>query len=316
MPVRTNTSILGVPLGLGAGRIGADAGDRAVRMERLHDQLLAMGVDVEDCKSLTIPTALDPGNPKARFLTEIASTCEQIAQWMRQKLDQGRMPMVLGGDHSIGAGTVAGSAAHFHRSGERVGVIWIDAHADMNTPETTPSGNIHGMPLAASLGRGAHPLTHLCGYSPKILPQNTVLVGIRDIDEGEVHLIRELGVRAFTTRDIDERGMFSVMHEAIEWATFGTAGFHLSFDMDALDPTIAPGVGTPVPGGLTYREAHLALEMIADCGHMVSMDVVEVNPMLDAQNLTARVAVGLIASALGKSILPRFNKSPENLVSR
>lgn len=308
MPVRTNTSILGVPLGLGAGRIGADAGDRALRMERLHDQLQAMGVDVEDCKSLTIPAATDPGNPNARFLEEISETCDQIAEWMGNKLSQGRMPMVLGGDHSIGAGTVSGTAAHFHGLGERVGVIWIDAHADMNTPETSPSGNVHGMPLAALLGHGSKQLTHLCGYAPKVLPRNTVLVGIRDIDEGEVELIRELGVRAFTTRDIDERGMFSVMHEAIEWATFSTAGFHLSFDMDALDPTIAPGVGTPVPGGLTYREAHLALEMIADCGHMVSMDMVEVNPMLDAQNLTARVAVGLISSALGKSILPRFNK--------
>ncbi|MGF1574001.1 MAG: arginase [Sumerlaeia bacterium] len=308
MAVRTNTSILGVPLGLGAGRIGADAGDRALRMERLHDQLLAMGVDVEDCKSLTIPSATNPGNPNARFLAEISDTCNKIAEWMQEKLQENRMPMVLGGDHSIGAGTVSGTAAFYHQRQERIGVIWIDAHADMNTPETSPSGNVHGMPLAALLGHGPDSLTKLRGFHPKISPRNTVLVGIRDIDEGEVKLIRELGVRAFTTRDIDERGMFSVMHEAIEWATFGTAGFHLSFDMDALDPTIAPGVGTPVPGGLTYREAHLALEMIADCGHMVSMDVVEVNPMLDAQNLTARVAVGLISSALGKSILPRFNK--------
>ncbi|MDX1971237.1 MAG: arginase [Candidatus Sumerlaeia bacterium] len=308
MFVRSNTSILGVPLGLGAGRIGADAGDRAVRMERLHDQLETLGVDVEDCGSLSIPRATEIGDPKARYLKEIAATNAEIAAWMHLKLSQQRFPMVLGGDHSIGAGTVSGAASYYNTLNMRIGVIWIDAHADMNTPQTTPSGNVHGMPLASLLGRGPQSLTHLCGFAPKVLPRNTVLVGIRDIDEGEIHLINELGVRAFTTRDIDERGMFSIMHEAIEWATAGTAGFHLSFDMDALDPTIAPGVGTPVPGGLTYREAHLALEMIADSNRMVSMDVVEVNPMLDAQNLTARVAVGLIASALGKSILPRFLK--------
>lgn len=309
MTVRTNTSILGVPLGLGAGKFGADSGDKAVRTEKLHDALLSMGVDIEDCGSLEVPRGYDPGDPSARFLNEISQTCSDIARWMDAKLMEGRLPMVLGGDHSLGCGTVSGAAIHHQRKSEKIGVIWMDAHADMNTPESSPSGNIHGMPLAALLGRGPRLLTDLGGFSPKIEPRNTVLVGIRDIDQGEVDLIRELGVRAFTTRDIDERGMFSVMHEAIEWATYGTAGFHLSFDMDALDPTIAPGVGTPVPGGLTYREAHLALEMIADCQRMVSMDVVEVNPMLDAQNLTAKVAVGLIASALGKRILPSFRNA-------
>lgn len=299
-------SILGVPISLGAGRFGAEAGDRAVRTARLHQALQALGFDVCDEGSLAVPNASDPGNPRARFLPEIADTCDRLAAWMQAKLAAGTIPLVLGGDHSIGAGTVAGTAAHFQSQGGRIGLVWIDAHGDMNTPETSPSGNIHGMSVAAAIGLGPRELTHLRGFAPKVDPRRVVIVGARDIDPGEYELIARHGVRLITMREIDERGMFMCMHEALERALDGTHGVHVSLDMDALDPSIAPGVGTPVLGGLTYREAHLALEMVADSERLVSMDVVEVNPMLDAQNLTAQMAVGLIASGLGKRITPRL----------
>jgi arginase len=285
---------------------GAEAGYRAVRTADLAERLLALGYNVQDCGPQDVPHDADPGPEErnAHYLEAIAATCEELAQWVEDAHQRGEIPLVLGGDHSIAAGTVAGTAAHFRAAGSNVGVIWIDAHGDMNTPETSPSGNVHGMPLAATLGLGARELTHLRGYSPKVRPQNVVIIGIRDIDLAEAELIRQSGISTFTMREIDERGMFSVVNEAIERASDGTVGFHVSFDMDSLDPSIAPGVGTPVPGGLTYREAHLALEMIADTRRMVSMDVVEVNPMLDSHNITAKMAVGLIGSALGKRILP------------
>ena len=297
-------SILGVPMGLGAGRYGAEAGDRAVRTERILHALEALGHHVHDDGSLAIPPATEPGNPRARFLREIVEANERIARWTAERLSDGATPLILGGDHSIALGTVTGSAAHFRNTGRKIGLLWIDAHGDMNTPDTSPSGNVHGMPLAALLGIGHKQMTGLGGFSPKVAMENTVLIGIRDIDTREAALIEQSGIRAFTIRDIDERGMFSVMNEALEAALDGTAGLHVSLDMDALDPSVAPGVGTPVPGGLTYREAHLALEMIADTDQLRSMDVVEVNPMLDAQNLTARIAVGLATSAFGKRILP------------
>jgi arginase len=212
--------------------------------------------------------------------------------------------LVLGGDHSIAAGSIAGLAKHFRKSRQRLGVIWIDAHADMNTPDTSPSGNVHGMPLAATLGLGPRELTHLAGFAPKVLPENTVLIGLRDVDDLESVNVRQSGVTAFTMREVDELGMRTVMARAIEAAGRGTAGIHLSFDMDSVDPDDAPGVGTPVRGGLTYREAHLAMEMINDSQRLVSLEVVEVNPILDTANRTALLAVELIASALGKRILP------------
>lgn len=297
--------ILGVPIGLGAGRVGPEGGDRTVRMAHLRGALEALGYRVQDHGSMAVPRPADPGDLRIKYLPEIARVCRDVAGWVEQRLASGTMPVVLGGDHSLTVGSVSGVASHLHRQGKRLGLIWIDAHADMNTPETSPSGNIHGMALASLLGYGDEALTELCGFAPKVSARNAVLVGIRDIDQTEQQMLARSGVRTFTIRDIDERGMFSVMHEAIEHASHGTAGIHVSLDMDALDPTAAPGVGTPVPGGLTYREAHLALEMIADTENLVSMDVVEVNPMLDAQDLTARMAVGLIASALGKRILAR-----------
>jgi arginase len=297
-------SIIGVPMGLGAGRYGAEAGDRAVRTEHLVAALEALGHTVHDGGALAIPPATHPGNPRARFLHEIVDACSRLAHWVDAQLGNGRVPLALGGDHSIALGSVTGSALYARRRGESLGLLWIDAHGDMNTPDTTPSGNIHGMPLAALLGMGIPEMTELGGFLGKVRRENVALVGIRDIDPTEAALIRESGIHAFTIRDIDERGMFAVMKDAIAVATAGTAGFHVSLDMDALDPSIAPGVGTPVPGGLTYREAHLALEMVADTERLRSIDVVEVNPMLDAQNLTARMAVGLVTSAFGKRILP------------
>jgi arginase len=210
---------------------------------------------------------------------------------------------VLGGDHSVAVGTVSGVSRYFRGRNQRAGLIWLDAHADMNTPESSPSGNVHGMPLACILGMGPPELAGLLGYSPKVAPRNAVIVGLRDVDQLEKPHVRESGVRAFTMRDIDERGLRSVMEEAIRLASDGTAGFHLSLDMDFVDPMDAPGVGTPVRGGATYREAHLAMEMLCDSGQVVSMEVVEVNPVIDHRNRTADLAVELVMSALGKRIL-------------
>jgi arginase len=215
----------------------------------------------------------------------------------------GKFPIVLGGDHSIAVGTIAGMTKHYRKSKKKIGVIWIDAHADMNTPATSPSGNVHGMPLAATLGMGPRELTHIGGFSPKVKAQNAVLIGIRDVDDEESTNVTTSGVNAFTMRDIDELGMRTVMARAIEAASIGTDGIHLSFDMDSIDPDDAPGVGTPVRGGLTYREAHLAMEVLSDSNLLRSIEVVEVNPILDTANRTALLAVELIASAMGKRIL-------------
>jgi len=218
-------------------------------------------------------------------------------------LHQGKVPLVLGGDHSLAVGSVSGVSNHFRKRGEKVGVIWVDAHADMNTPRTSPSGNVHGMPLAALTGNGPRALTHIFDYAPKVDARNVAIVGLRDIDILEAPHVRKSGVRAFTMRDIDQRGLTRVMEDAIEIASAGTAGFHLSFDMDSVDPDEAPGVGTPVRGGITYREAHLAMEIVSDAAKLVSLEVVEVNPVLDISNRTAALAVELMMSALGKRIL-------------
>jgi arginase len=215
----------------------------------------------------------------------------------------GKFPLVLGGDHSLAIGTVSGVGHVFRERGEEIGIIWIDAHADMNTPESTPSGNIHGMPLACCLGRGPRELTHIFEYAPKVEGRNVVLVGIRDVDVRERQILREAGVTAFTMRDIDECGLRKVMEQAIAIASNNTGGFHLSLDMDAVDPDEAPGVGTPVRGGMTYREAHLAMETICDSNRLISMEVVEVNPVLDEANRTALLGVELVMSAMGKKIL-------------
>ncbi|MGB7555306.1 MAG: arginase, partial [Candidatus Korobacteraceae bacterium] len=230
-------------------------------------------------------------------------TCSKEAELVVKTLEAGKIPIVLGGDHSIAAGTVSGVAEFYRRKNQRIGLLWIDAHTDINTPGSSPSGNVHGMPLGAIMGLFESPLTDLYGFSPKVQPQNCVLVGIRDVDNHERENIRKSGVHVFTMRDIDERGMRSVMEEALRIAGRGTVGYHVSLDLDWIDPEDAPGVGTPVWGGATYREGHLAMEIIADHGRMLSFELVEVNPVLDERNQTAELAVELALSAFGKKIL-------------
>jgi arginase len=224
-------------------------------------------------------------------------------EMVQQAADQSKVPLVLGGDHSIAIGTIAGMSNHYRKSGRKLGLIWIDAHADMNTPQSSPSGNIHGMPLACSIGIGPRELTHLGGYAPKIDARNVAIVGLRSVDDAEREQVRATGVHAYTMRDLDERGLRAVIYEAIDRASEGTVGFHLSFDMDSVDPSEAPGVGTPVRGGMTYREAHLAMEIIGDSGRMTSMEIVEVNPVIDEVNRTALLGVELVMSAMGQRIL-------------
>jgi arginase len=290
---------------LGAGRRGVDMGPSALRLAGLHEKLRAMGYEVQDLGNVLVeqPESAPAGPSHARYLPQIAHTCARLADMVEQVADQSQVPLVLGGDHSVAMGTVAGLSRHFRKHDRKLGLIWIDAHADMNTPESSPSGNIHGMPLACCIGLGPAELTTLSGQSPAVDPASVVLVGLRSVDELERLNVRGTGVHAFTMRDIDERGMSAVMQEAIHFASLGTAGFHLSFDIDAVDPSEAPGVGTPVHGGITYREAHLAMEMLCDSGLMTSMEVVEVNPVIDEANRTALLAVELVTSAMGKRIL-------------
>jgi arginase len=298
-------AIIGAPLDLGQGRRGVDMGPSALRVANLNARLKSLGYEVEDLGNIAVDQAeaSPEGDPQAKYLPQIAAACDQLAAQVQDALSRGAMPLVLGGDHSVAVGTVSGVSRHFRQRNQHVGLIWLDAHADMNTPETSPSGNIHGMPLACLVGMGPAELVDLVGYRPKIAAQNTVIVGLREVDMMERPHIRESGVRAFTMRDIDERGLRAVMEEAIRAASDGTVGFHCSLDLDFVDPRDAPGVGTVVRGGATYREAHLAMEMICDSRRMTSIEVVEVNPVLDDSNRTADLAVELIMSGLGKRIL-------------
>jgi len=297
--------IIGVPMDLGASRRGVDMGPSALRVAGLQSRLKQLGRHVEDVGNIAVPQAEEQpyGEKKARYLEEISQTCKSLAEMVRKALDEDMLPLVLGGDHSIAVGTVAGAAAHFHKKGKRIGVIWLDAHGDMNTPESSPSGNVHGMPLASIMGYGPAELTEIAGSKPMVEPRNVALVGTRDLDAKERRFAKESGVHVFTMRDIDERGMREVMAEAIRFATDYTAGIAVSLDMDFVDPADAPGVGTPVRGGVTYREAHLALEMIADSRAMISFELVEINPVIDLHNTTAILGVELILSGLGKKIL-------------
>jgi arginase len=280
-------------------------GPSAIRVANIHSRIASLGYKVEDLGNVAVEQAESaPAGPKrARYLEQIAETCLRLAEKVERAVAQGKVPLILGGDHSLAAGSVSGIANHFHRRGEKIGVIWVDAHADMNTPQTSPSGNVHGMPLACLIGKGPKELTHLFGYAPKVDPHNIAIVGLRAVDDLEAPHVKKSGVRAFTMRDIDEKGLPRVIAEAIEIASDGTAGIHLSFDMDSVDPDEAPGVGTPVRGGITYREAHLAMELVSDTARLVSLEVVEVNPVLDVANRTADLAVELMMSALGKRIL-------------
>lgn len=298
-------SIVGVPCGFGASVAGVDLGPAAMRVERLSQNIAKLGYEVRDMGDVRAACPERPAHPndRVKYLPEIVAACEQLSSDVQEILGKGELPVILGGDHSIAIGSVAGVASFFREHGQQVGLIWFDAHADMNTPETTPSGNIHGMPLAVLFGYGAPELTHLGGFAPKLDPRFCVHVGARDVDPGERELIRRLGVRFFTMRELDERGMSACMDEAIEIASRAPAGYHVTFDVDALDPIDAPGSGTLVRGGLTYREAHLGMEKIAEAGRMVSLEIVEINTALDINNRTAKLGVELILSALGKTIL-------------
>lgn len=297
--------IIGVPMDLGASRRGVDMGPSALRVAGLQSRLKQLVRQVEDAGNVPVPQAEEQpfGEKKARYLEEISQTCKNLAEIVRQALDEDMLPLVLGGDHSIAVGTVAGAASHFQKKGKRIGVVWLDAHGDMNTPESSPSGNVHGMPLAAIMGAGPPELTEIAGFKPMVQPRNVSLVGTRDLDAKERRFAKESGVHVFTMRDIDERGMREVMADALRFASDDTAGVAVSLDMDFVDPTDAPGVGTPVRGGVTYREAHLALEMIADSKAMISFELVEINPVIDLHNTTAILGVELILSGLGKKIL-------------
>jgi arginase len=302
---KKSVSILGVPLGYGASMAGVDIGPAALRVARLNQRIARLGYSVHDLGDMRLerPQSLPEVHEKLKYVREISNACEQLAIEVEGILKAGQLPLIMGGDHSIAVGSFAGAATHYKKLNETLGLIWFDAHADMNTPESTPSGNIHGMPLAALLGYGTPELTDVAGFAPKLDPRLCAHVGAREIDPGERELIRNLGVRFFTMREIDERGMKDVMDEAIKIASRGSAGYAVTFDVDVLDPGDAPGSGTLVRGGLTYREAHLGMEKIAEAGGMRMLEIVEINTALDVNNKTAELGVELILSALGKTIL-------------
>ncbi len=297
--------LIGVPLDLGAGRRGVDMGPSAARLAGLADHLRQLGHQVADVGNLDVPEpeTHQIADPRLRYLAEIAATCSQLAEAVGTTLDEGKFPLVLGGDHSIAMGTIAGVAAFHRQKNHEIGVIWIDAHGDMNTPEITPSGNIHGMPLAVCLGQGAPALLAIGGEFRKLNPRHVVLIGARSLDQRERDFISQSGITVFSMADIDRLGIYKVMTEALRIATQETHALHVSLDMDSLDPSVAPGVGTPALGGLTYREAHTIMEMIADTGCLGSLEIVEINPILDVKNTTAEIAVGLATSGLGKRII-------------
>jgi arginase len=297
--------IIGVPMDLGQSRRGVDMGPSALRGAGLQARIKQLGTQVEDIGNLSVkqPEEMPVGEKRAKYLQEIAETCQDIAVSVDKSLDEGFLPLVLGGDHSIAAGVAAGVSAFYRKDKKQIGYLWLDAHGDMNTPDSSPSGNVHGMPLAAIMGYGAPELVDLLGFQPKAEPGNIVIVGARDLDAQERKIVKKSGIHVFTMRDIDERGMREVMADALKYAMDDTAGIAVSLDMDFVDPSDAPGVGTPVRGGVTYREAHLAMEMIADSEAMVSLEVVEINPIIDEHNRTALLGVELVLSALGKKIL-------------
>lgn len=297
-------SMLGVPMDLGGGLRGVDMGPSAIRVAGLEERLRRLGCDFEDLGDLPVqrPEGGEVGNPQARYLKEITRCCVDLRDRVRKAAERGSLPLVVGGDHSIACGTVAGLSSHYHARGEKIGLIWFDAHGDFNTPEISESGNIHGMPLASITGFGPPELVELGDRTPMVDVGNAVLVGCHELDRGERALMREAGISVFTVRDIDMLGMHRVMREAIEIASNGTVGFHMSYDIDGVDPVHAPGVGTPVRGGMTLREAHLIMEHVAETNRMLGLEVAEINPILDTRNQTADLAVELLLSALGKLV--------------
>lgn len=298
-------SLIGFPMDLGAGRRGVDMGPSALRIAEIEKKLEALGYDVVDDGDIQVKTreVQRITDKRLRYLPEIARACEKLGQRVKKSLDDRRFPIILGGDHSMSIGSIAGVAAHCREQGKRLGVLWIDAHADMNTPETSPSGNIHGMPLAVSMGLGSPKLTSLLGDFRKVEPHNVAIIGARSVDQGERDLIRDLSVQVYTMLDIDKEGIFHVIDKVLTYFSANVDYVHVSFDLDSVDPTIAKGVGTPVPGGLSYREAHLIMEMVAERGKMGSLEVAEVNPILDDHNQSAVFATDIICSCMGKRIL-------------
>lgn len=297
--------VIGVPLDLGGGRRGVDMGPSAVRIAGIGERLSGMGLRVVDRGDLDtpIPETRVPRDPRRKYIREIARVCQRLYQRVRQAHDEGAFPVVLGGDHSLAAGSAGASADFAAGHGRDLGLIWVDAHGDMNTPATTTSGNVHGMPLSALLGPEPAELSRIGNRSPKVRAEKTVIIGVRNLDDLEKARIRESRVHLFTMKDIDRHGIASVMEQALAIAGYDTLGIHTSFDLDACDPSIAPGVGTPVKGGLDYREAHMVMEMLADSGLLIGLDLVEVNPILDVQNQTAVLAAELASSALGMRII-------------
>jgi arginase len=296
--------IIGVPLDLGAGRRGVDMGPSALRIAGLDRELATLGCPIVDKGDLgvPIPETEGIGDQSKKYVAQIADVCARLYDSALASFAEDALPVVLGGDHSIGAGSVAAAAAAARRKQADIGLLWVDAHGDMNSPDTTTSGNVHGMPLSALLGGEPAELAGIGGFRPKVLPQHTVLIGIRNLDDRERELLRASGVTVYTMKDVDRAGIAPIVEAALVIAGDGTAGVHVSFDLDVCDPSIAAGVGTPVKGGLDYREAHVLMEIVADSGLLTSLDMVEVNPILDVRNTTAELGVELILSALGRSI--------------
>lgn len=299
--MQKDITIIGVPLDLGAGRRGVDMGPSAIRYANVKERLEKSGYDVIDLGNINVPTpeTYKVENERARYLKEVKMVNQELAKVVAKIIEEGRFPLILGGDHSLSIGSIAGIANHK----KNFGVLWFDAHGDLNTPETSPSGNIHGMPLAVNLGFGHPDLIKIMNFSPKINPENVVIIGARELDRDERNLIKDKGIKVWTMHEIDRLGMAQVMEEAIDYLKKNSDGVHLSLDLDGLDPNDAPGVGTPVAGGISYREGHLAMEMLAEASFLISAEFVEVNPILDHRNKTAEVAVGLMGSALGEKLL-------------
>ena len=297
--------LIGVPLDLGGNRRGVDMGPSALRIAGLAERLASIGIRVVDEGDLVtpIPEMRSVGDPRKKYIRDIARICDRLYKTSLAVLHSGGLPIVLGGDHSLGAGSVAATADFLRKDGKAVGLLWVDAHGDINTPSSSGSGNVHGMPLAALLGPEPAELSRIGGFSPKVRPEHTVLIGIRNLDDREKEILRDARVRVFTMKDIDRSGIASVVEQALAIAGEGTGGVHVSFDLDVCDPTIAPGVGTPVKGGLDYREAHTLMEIVADSGLLRALDLVEVNPILDERNITAVLGAELASSALGLKIM-------------
>lgn len=302
---KENVSIIGFPMDLGADRRGVDMGPSALRIAGLQTKLEALGYKVNDLGDIKIEIMEKQKikNPKLKYLDEIIKTSKMLADKIEKVLEKGEFPICLGGDHSMALGTISGIASYCRNKKLKLGVIWIDAHSDMNTDETSPSGNIHGMPLAALMGLGCDELVNFLGFSPKILPENCALIGIRSVDEAEKMNIKKLKVPIYTMTDIDKLGIHRIIAKVLKQFREKVDHIHISFDVDSVDPSVAPGVGTPVPGGLSYREAHLLMETIAECGCMSSLEIAEVNPILDHKNQSASFIAELIASSMGQRIL-------------